>query len=356
MARHPTWPGKSATAALALTAVLGACEIDSFTNFISPLNAFKQTNLVADAVGAGARTVDPNLVNPWGIAFGSTRNLWVANNMTGTSTVYDSLGNKLPIVVDVPGSGTPAGAPTGIVFNSTTDFVIPGHGAALFIFAGEDGTIAAWNTSTPNAMLVADRSSSGAVYKGLAIASHNGANFLYLTDFRNNRVDVFDRTFAFVKAFTDSTIPVGYGPFGIANVAGQLFVTFAKQRGPDNRVDTARVGNGFVDVFNADGSLSRRFASNGRLNSPWAVVVAPTGFGGFGGAILIGNFGDGLIGAYNASSGAFIDNLRDLTSTPIRIDGLWGLAFGPSAGSRTLYFAAGPAGEIHGLVGTLTRP
>jgi uncharacterized protein (TIGR03118 family) len=356
MARHPTWPAKSAAAALALAAVLSGCEVDSFTNLISPLNAFKQTRLVADVVGTGARTVDPSLVNPWGIAFGPTGALWVSNNGTGTSTLYDAAGNKLPMVVAVPGNGGTAGAPTGIVFNSTADFLIPGQGPALFIFAGEDGTIAAWNTSTVNARLVADRSSSNAVYTGVAIASNNGANFLYLTDFRNNRVDVFDRAFAFVQSFADSTIPAGYAPFGIANIAGQLFVTFAEQLGPDNKRDSLGVSNGFVDVFNADGSLSRRFASNGRLNAPWAVAVAPSGFGGFGGAILIGNFGDGLIGAYNATSGEFIDNLRDLNSTPIVIDGLRGLAFGPSAISRTLYFAAGPAGGSHGLVGTLTRP
>jgi uncharacterized protein (TIGR03118 family) len=271
--------------------------------------------------------------------------------------LYDSVGNKQPLTVSVPGAGGATGTPTGVVFNSTTDFVIPAQGSALFIFAGEDGTIAAWNASTnTNAIVVADRSLNNSVYKGIAIASNGGANFLYATDFRNNRVDVFDGSFALVQSFTDPSIPAGFAPFGIATIGGKLFVTFAKQLAPDNKDDEAGVGNGFVDVFNPDGTLLRRFASNGVLNSPWAVAAAPVGFGGFGGAILIGNFGDGLIGAYDANTGAFIDNLRNASAAPIVIDGLWGLTFGPGAGSMTLYFAAGPGDETHGLVGTLKHP
>jgi len=362
MARNPTWPARSAIAALGLAAALVGCN-DDFTNFTPPvvvnpsLNAFTQTNLVADVTGTGAVTVDANLVNPWGIAFGPTGTLWVANNGTGTSTLYDSAGTKVPLVVAVPGAGGAKGAPTGIVFNSTTDFVIPGQGSALFIFAGEDGTISAWNTSTnTNAMLVADRSANNSVYKGIAIASNGGANFLYLTDFRNNHVDVFNASFALVQSFTDPGVPAGYAPFGIATIGGKLFVTFAKQLAPDNKDDEAGVGNGFVDVFNPDGTLVRRFASNGQLNAPWAVALAPAGFAAFAGDILIGNFGDGLIGAYDPNTGAFIDNLRNTSGNPIAIDGLWGLTFGPSAGSTKLYFAAGPNGETHGLVGTLTHP
>ena len=188
--------------------------------------------------------------------------------------------------------------------------MIPSAGAALFIFAGEDGTIAAWNASTTtNAMVVANRTTANAVYKGIAIASNSGASFLYLTDFKNNHIDVFDRSFQFVKSFTDPNVPAGYAPFGIANIGGQLFVTFAKQLGPDNEDDDPGVGNGFVDVFNSDGSLSKRFASNGRLNSPWAIAQAPSGFGPFSGAILVGNFGDGTIGAYDPTTG-YIDRRR----------------------------------------------
>jgi uncharacterized protein (TIGR03118 family) len=357
MTRTSSWLRRSAIAALGLAATAVACSDSEITGAISSLNSYKQTSLVADASGGGAAIVDANLVNPWGIAFGATGTLWVANNGTGTSTLYDANGNKQSTTVSIPGGDLlSAGAPTGLVFNSTSDFIIPGSGAALFIFAGEDGTISAWNTSTgSNATLVASRAANDAVYKGVAIGTTGGANFLYLTDFKNAHVDVFDRNFAFVKSFTDSTVPSGYAPFGISNVGnGQLFVTFAKQKGPDDEDDDPGVGNGFVDVFNANGTMARRFASNGTLNSPWGVVVAPASFGAFGGDILVGNFGDGHIGAYDPTTGSFIDVLRDATTTPIAIDGLWGLTLGPAA--STLYFSAGPSDESHGLVGTLTVP
>jgi uncharacterized protein (TIGR03118 family) len=355
MFRHLSWPARSAIAAFGVAAIVVACN-DDITNVISPLNNFHQTNLVADVSGSSAATIDPDLVNSWGITFGPTGVLWVANNHTGTSTLYNASGTKMSLTVVIPGAGLlSAGVPTGLVLNSTTDFDIPGSGPALFIFAGEDGTIAAWNTSSgSSAHLVANRSSEDAVYKGIAIASNGGANFLYLTNFKNNSVDVFDGDFGFVKSFTDPTVPAGFAPFGIANIGGQLFVTFAKQLGPDNEDDDPGVGNGFVDVFNADGTMARRFASHGRLNSPWAVAVAPASFGAFGGDILVGNFGNGVIGAYDPTTGAFIDELRDANKNPIAIDGLWGLKFGPSAESTTLYFAAGPEEESHGVVGTLT--
>jgi uncharacterized protein (TIGR03118 family) len=313
-----------------------------------------ETKLVADVAALGAAAVDPDLVNPWGLAFGPTGILWVSNNHSGTSTLYDSSGTKLSRVVAIPSSNSSTGgAPTGIVFNPTSDFAIPGAGPALFIFAGEDGTISAWNTSTPAARLVANRSASDAVYKGLAMASSGGANFLYATNFKQNAVDVFDARFQFVRSFTDPGVPAGFAPFGIQNVGGQLYVTFAKQLPPDNEDDEAGAGNGYVDVFNADGTLARRFASNGTLNSPWGVAVAPTGFGSVGGDILIGNFGDGRIGAYDPNTGAFLGLLHDAANAPITIPGLWGLAFGPSAGSTTLYFTAGPNEEADGLLGTL---
>jgi len=338
---------------LGLAALPAACG-DSISNPISPLNNFAQANLIADA--AGATTIDANLVNPWGIAFGPTGILWVSNNGTGTSTLYSGTGTKNALTVTVPGVAVlGAGTPTGVVFNSTTNFLIPGAGAALFVFAGEDGTVAAWNMSTGSAAhVVADRSANGAVYKGVAIASNAGANFLYLTNFAQSRVDVFDGSYAFVRSFSDPGIPTGFAPFGIANIGGQLFVTFAKQQASDKTNDQPGAGNGFVDVFNADGTLSKRFASNGPLNSPWAVTAAPASFGAFSQDILVGNFGDGKLLAYNASTGAFVDVMRDHNKNPIVINGLWGLEFGPAAGSSTLYFASGPGGEQHGLVGTLT--
>jgi uncharacterized protein (TIGR03118 family) len=354
-------PGRFLTAATIALALAACNDNNNLVNVIAPLNRFTLTRLVADQ--GAATTIDPNLINSWGIAFGPTGLLWVANNGTGTATVYNGDGTKVPMTVGIPGTGDSQGVPTGVILNSTIDFPIIGLGQPLtsvgpatFIFAGEDGTISAWNALTPNgnAVLVADRSAEGAVYKGIAMAANGGQNFLYATNFHNNTIDVYDHNFAFVNSFTDPGMVAGFAPFGIANIGGQLFVTYAKQLAPDNHDDQAGVGNGFVDVFNPNGTLARRFASNGTLNSPWGIALAPANFSRFGGDILIGNFGDGLIGAYDPNTGALVDELRDSSGNAISIDGLWGLAFGPFPGATTLYFASGPQQESHGLVGTLT--
>ena len=353
MERHVSSLRGSAIAVAGLTSMLAACSNTTTTNVAA--REYLETRLVADTAGLGAASVDSSLKNPWGMAFGPTGVLWVSDNHSGASTLYDTTGAKRALVVAVPSSGSATGgAPSGIVYNPTTDFVIPGSSKALFIFAGEDGVISAWNASTGNATLVADRSGNGAVYKGLAMAANGGANFLFATDFKQNGVDVFDATFHFVKSFTDSTVPAGYAPFGIQAIGGQLYVTFAKQLAPANQDDQAGPGNGYVDVFNTNGTVVKRFATRGALNSPWGVALAPAGFGGFSGDLLLGNFGDGRIGAYDPATGSFIDFLRDGTANPIVIDGLWGLTFGPSPDSTTLFFTAGPDGEAHGLLGTLT--
>jgi uncharacterized protein (TIGR03118 family) len=191
------------------------------------------------------------------------------------------------------------------------------------------------------------------VYKGIAMASRGSRNFLYLTNFKHNRIDVFNSVWKFEKSFTDPTVPANFAPFGIHTIGGKLYVTFAKQLGPDNEDDQAGVGNGYVDVFNPDGTLVRRFISKGSLNSPWAVVQAPAGFGSVSGAILVGNFGDGFIGVYDQGTGAFLGLLKGKEKA-ISIDGLWDLTFGVGAASTTLYFSAGPDHEAHGLLGTLT--
>ncbi|PYP59563.1 MAG: TIGR03118 family protein [Gemmatimonadetes bacterium] len=353
MERHVSSLRGSAIAVAGLTSMLAACSNTTTTNVAA--REYLETRLVADTAGLGAASVDSSLKNPWGMAFGPTGVLWVSDNHSGASTLYDTTGAKRALVVAVPSSGSATGgAPSGIVYNPTADFVIPGSSKALFIFAGEDGVISAWNASTGNATLVADRSGNGAVYKGLAMAANGGANFLFATDFKQNGVDVFDATFQFVKSFTDSTVPAGYAPFGIQAIGGQLYVTFAKQLAPANQDDQAGPGNGYVDVFNTNGTVVKRFATRGALNSPWGVALAPAGFGGFSGDLLLGNFGDGRIGAYDPATGSFIDFLRDGTANPIVIDGLWGLTFGPSPDSTTLFFTAGPDGEAHGLLGTLT--
>ena len=362
MHRSITRLGASLSTAAAL-AMLAACESAGDTNLVvTPITntTFVQTNLVADLASYGAVTIDPNLVNPWGLAFGPDGALWVANNGSGTTTFYSQAGAKLQPTVRVPSAvaGEP-GAPTGAIYNAAADFVVPGTsggttlGAAQLILAGEDGTISAWNSAAgSSAVLVADRSGEGAVYKGIAAGLNGDAMFLYLTNFKQNRIDVFDASFSFVSSFTDATIPAGYAPFGIQRVDNKLYVTYAKQKGPDNEDDDPGVGNGFVDVFTTAGKLIRRFASRGTLNSPWGIAVAPAGFGKFAGDILIGNFGDGLIGAYDPNSGTLVEMLRAPGGAPIAIAGLWGIAFAPS--SAALFFSSGPSDESHGLVGTLT--
>jgi uncharacterized protein (TIGR03118 family) len=340
----------AATVALALA--IGACSNND--DNISPNNRFLLTKITADVSGDGV-SVDPNLVNPWGIAFGPTGVLWAADNGTGLSTTYNGSGVPQSTIVTIPSAGAGAGAPTGIVLNTTANFLIGGTGPAAFLFAGEDGTISAWNGGG-SATIVVNRSAQGSVFKGIAIGSSNGHNFLFATDFHNGQVVMWDSTFAFVKTFTDATIPAGFAPFGIANINGQLFVTYAKQLAPDNVDDDAGNGNGFVDIFNTDGSFVKRFAANGTLNSPWAVVMAPATFGSFGGEILVGNFGNGQISAFNATTGAFDDFMRDHEANVLEIPGLWGLAFGTGAAATTLYSASGPNDEQHGFLSTITGP
>lgn len=346
--------GRSAAIAAGLAAALAACSDNTATTPVLP-TAYTETKLVADVPALGAAIVDANLLNAWGLAFSGGGTLWVSNNHSHTSTLYNGAGVKSALVVTIPASaGAALGAPTGIVFNASTDFVLANGNKASFIFAGEDGTLTGWNTG-PTAQIVADRSTTGAVYKGLALAPNGGVNFLYATNFKKGQVDVFDKTFKFVSSFTDATIPAGYAPFGIHNIGGQLYVTFAKQQAPDLEDDQPGLGNGYVDIFNPDGTLAKRFVSRGRLNSPWAVVTAPAAFGSAAGNILIGNFGDGHIGAYDATTGAFRGFLHGADNVPLAIDGLWDLAFGVgSAPATTLYFSAGPNGETHGLLGTLT--
>ena len=347
---------RSAIAAGLVIAVVACSDNNSPTTPVLS-SSYEETKLVADDASLGATTVDPNLVNAWGLAFSSGGTLWVSDNGTSLSTLYNGTGGKLSLEVGIPTvGGAPGGKPTGQVFNPTTDFLINGGSKALFIFASEDGTISAWNQAAgTNAQIVADRSANDAVYKGLAMASNAGGNFLYATNFKGNAVDIFDKNFAYVSSFTDTSIPSGYGPFGIHTINGLLYVTFAKLKAPDNEDDEAGVGNGYVDIFNPDGTLVKRFVSNGRLNSPWAVVAAPADFGSAGGNILIGNFGDGLIGAYDATSGAFRGYLHDSNNASLVIPGLWDLQFGVgSAPATSLYFSAGPDDETHGLLGTLT--
>ncbi len=322
-------------------------------------------NLVSDQAGR-AVSQDPNLVNAWGVAFFPGGAFWVNDNATGLSTLYDGQGNVIPVAFTVPappGQTTPS-APTGIVINTTGDFLVPGTQLpAAFIFATEDGTISAWAGGLPKnplaAVLAVDNSGAGAVYKGLEFGTTAAGNFIYATNFRAGTVDVYDSKFApaggqLLGSFADPKIQKGYAPFGIRNIAGNLFVSYAKQNAAKHD-DTPGLGRGYVDVFDTDGRLLQRFASGGELNAPWGMALAPAGFGALSNTVLVGNFGDGVINAYSLD-GRFVAPLGDRHGRPLVVDGLWGIYFGGAAAATpdTLFFAAGPGHESHGLFGSIT--
>lgn len=318
--------------------------------------------LVSDG-SVPANFTDPHLKNPWGVAFNPFGFNWVANNHTGTSTLYDGKGQANALVVKIPGvNGEEAGEPTGIVFSGGTDFVVSDgakRGPARFIFAGENGTITGWSpdVNLNEAIVAVDRSGQEAAYFGLAIGR---GHRLYATNFHSGRVEVFDGNFKRVSlpgAFVDPRLPAGYAPFGIQNVNGDIVVTYAKHLPGEDDEATGK-GLGIVDVFDADGHLISRLASFGELNAPWGVALAPRSFGQFGGALLIGNFGDGAINAYDMRDGTFLGKLRRANGKTVRIEGLWGMAFGNGLldqPTNTLYFAAGVKDEEGGAYGAITE-
>jgi uncharacterized protein (TIGR03118 family) len=320
--------------------------------------SYIQHNLVSDLPGLADHT-DTNLLNPWGISFSGTSPFWISDNHSGLSTLYNSSGTPQALVVTIPppAGGTPPSAPSGTIFNNTKDFIVSETNAARFVFSTEDGTIAAWASGT-NAVIKADNSARGAVYKGLAAGSSAGNNYLYAPDFHNGRIDVFDASFnaaALAGSFADPTIPAGYAPFNVHNISGQLYVTYALQ-GPGAHDDAAGPGHGYVNVFDTSGHLVKRLASAGVLNSPYGIALAPAGFGGFAGALLIGNFGDGRINAFNPATGAWLGTINDANGNPFSVDGLWALVFGNGGSggdAHTLYFTAGLNGEADGLFGSL---
>jgi uncharacterized protein (TIGR03118 family) len=322
-------------------------------------DVFTVHNLVGDTAGA-APAADATLVNGWGLSAGPTTPWWVSDNGTNSTTLYNGSGAKQALTVAVPG------APTGTVFNgSAADFVISQSGktgAARFLFATEGGTILGWSPTVNAATAIpgVDNSAAGAVYKGLTTLGDK----LYATDFHNGRVDVFDASFKPVSAsFSDPKLPKGYAPFGIQALAGNIFVTYAKQDAAKHD-DVAGNGLGYVDEYSPDGQLVARVASGGRKNAPpnapWGLALAPSSFGVFSGDILVGNFGNGRVSAYQDRGGGkwvFKGQLRHGDETLVEIDGLWAIAFGNGAAggpATSLYFASGPSGESHGLFGSIT--
>jgi uncharacterized protein (TIGR03118 family) len=331
---------------------------------------YLQTNLVSDIVG-DAQFTDGNLVNPWGLVHGPTTPWWVADNGAGVSTLYNGLGQGfpvgMPLVVTIPApAGSPAGttaAPTGVIFNGNGGFNVSENGtsfSSLFIFDTEDGTISGWNLNfadRTHAVLAVDRSKvgKGAVYKGLAIGSNATGTFIFATNFRFGTIEMFDSNFNLVRSFTDHGLPQSYAPFGIQNIGGNLYVTFAKQD-PAKHDDVAGAGHGFVDVFDTNGNLISRLISRGSLNSPWGLALAPANFGQFSNDLLVGNFGDGHINVFDPNTGVALGSLQNSGGVPIQIDGLWSLQFGngsAAGATNQLFFTAGIDGEAHGLFGMI---
>jgi uncharacterized protein (TIGR03118 family) len=330
-------------AAAILTATSGRADTYSWTNFQS------------DIAGV-AQHVDPNLVNPWGMAVSSSTNgtIWVSDNGTGVSTLYRQNGTANPLIVEIPtakkNKGT--GNPTGVVRNTTSFFQVTKNGTsapAFFIFVSEDGSISGWNPTLDgtHAIIAVDNGKNHAVYKSATLGMANGNNFLYVSNFHTGQVETYDGNFHQVtpNGFVDPNLPAGYAPFGVRNFNGEIFVTYALQD-QKKHDDVPCPGCGLVNVFDTSGNFLRRLISTGgNLNAPWGLALVE------GSNLWVGNFGDGLINNYDPVSGDFIETLRRLDGTPLQFDGLWDLL--PQASG--VFFTAGIADEGHGLFGLITE-
>jgi uncharacterized protein (TIGR03118 family) len=326
-------------------------------------NSYIEQDQTSDG-GTSAAHTDLHLVNPWGLV-AYTHGFQVADADSGFSTSYDASGNSTGSAVHIPGPGGSPGAPTGVAYNGNIgSFVVnPGTGkaSAQFIYATEQGTIDAWATSNKNRHVVVavDRSGGGASYKGLALAKVGSTPYLYAANFSKARIDVFDSSFHLFTGlpgrFIDPKLPKNFSPFNIQKIGSRLFVAYAKHN-TNSSEEIAGAGRGVIDIFNTDGTFVKRFAAGKTLNAPWGMTQAPANFSAFSNDILVGNFGDGRINAFDPNTGAFKGQLNNTNGKPVEIDGLWGLAFGNGkAGTlkNGLYFTAGIDDESHGLYGRL---
>ncbi len=358
------------------------------TNSAAP-NTYLIHNLVSDLPNI-ADFQDPNLVNPWGVGFGPTP-FWVGNNGSGTATLYTGTGAAIPselseLVITIPqaGGAGASGPVTGVIFNTfasnTNAFDVQTGKPALFMFCSEDGVISGWNQSVSGtkASVLFDNSKSGATYTGCALGGTTTAPYLFAANFSAGTVDVYDanlnlnpapygqstgpQPYSASSSFSNPAIPPGFAPYNVQNINGTLFVAYAKQA-TQKPFSVAGPGNGYVAMFNQNGTLIANLVSEGPLNSPWGMAIAPTDFGLFSGALLVGNFSDGRINAFNPTTGALLGTLNDATGTPIAIPGLWALTFGGGADSEdpgTLYITAGIGGgpnndpvQFHGLLASI---
>ena len=309
---------------------------------------YQLTNLVSNQVG-DARHLDPLLVNGWGLVYGPGGPFWLSDQGSGWSTLYNGKGDKKSLDVVIPSAtGAGPGQPTGIVFNGSQDFSVEGW-PAIFLFATLDGTISGWAPqSNPNEAIIAVNN-SGAIYTGLAITSKPSGNFLYAADIANNKVDVYDTNFNLVTSFTDSTLPAGNAPFGIQDINGLLYVSFA----PTNESPT-----GYVDIYQEDGTFVRQLIAGNHLAQPWGFAVAPKNFGPLSNTLLVANnTNSATINGYNLETGQFVGAVKDINGKPIRIDQLWGIDFGGgtanNGNTNQLFFTAGPAGNLAGTFGVI---
>ena len=379
---------------IALVALIGV----SFVGYIAAdfSGGYVETDLVVNKSVNGVPTLtdangtvhvakffDPHLLNPWGVGESATSPFWISDNGAGVSTLYNTAGMPQTLTVSIPVPGQPlgsGGAPTGVVFNVAGGAIggfkisgvssggLPTTQPAVFLFSTEDGTILGWNPAVNPAgfdpakagtYAIIGAHPAGAIYKGLAIATDSGGTTrLYAPNFHAGTVDVFDTSFNLVTTsggFIDTGLPRGYAPFNVVLLAGKLFVTYAVQD-EDAEDDVAGMSHGIVNTFDLAGHFLQRFAQHGQLNSPWGVAIAPAGFGALGGTVWIGNFGNGQINAYDATSGNFVSKVRNPHGQAIVIDGLWTLKVGNGGNgglSNTIYFTAGPNGEKDGLFGSL---
>jgi uncharacterized protein (TIGR03118 family) len=334
--------------------------LSAFAGSLSAANAYLVHNLVADLPGMADHT-DPNLVNPWGNGFSAGSPFWIGDNGTGLSTLYDGTGTPSSVVVAIPAAGGGTNGPvSGVIANGvTTAFLLAAGKQSQFVFCSEDGVISGWNSTVDatHAKVLLDNSKSNAVYKGLAMGANTAGPLLFVANFNSGKVEVYDGSMNPVVnagAFTNPAIPATFAPFNVQVMSGKVFVAYAK---PDAQKhdDVAGPGNGYVSVYDMSGNLLQSLIAGGNLNSPWGLAIAPATFGSFGGALLVGNFGDGKINAYNLTTGALMGTMDDREGNPIVIDGLWSINFGNGSRSdaASLYFTAGPNDESDGLLGSI---
>ncbi len=292
--------------------------------------------LVSNTTGKATYT-DPLLANPWGLAYQPGEPFWISDEASGWSTLYNGAGQPQSLQVIVPpASGTGSGMPTGIVYNASNEFAIDGW-VSVFLFATLDGTVQGWSSFDPSTTLIAV-TSSGASYTGLAISSHSSGNMLYAADAANNKVDVYDGSFNLVNSFTDPKVPAGFAPFGIQDIGGQVYVTYAAQNGGPN---------GAVDIFTEAGVLVKRLIVGKPLNQAWGLAVAPSNFGALSGTLLVtNNTGKGTINGFSLTTGKLVGTINNSSGDPIEINGIWGIEFGGgttnNGATNALYFTAGP--------------